>query len=136
MVVIPETHRDLLTGEVVLATNGVDGQPQLTAIVVRLADDGTIDTSLGAGRQKYKNIERDPHVTVFRADPEVPMRTIEVRATAEIIPDPDKSWSRAYAAQLGFDIDAIDGPGDVRSRVRLHPVKVNVLAPGRGPGEL
>ena len=130
MVAIPESHADLLNGEVVLATVGPDDNPQLTAVVTRLADDGVIELSLSSARQKLKNIKKNPRVTVFRSDPEVPMRTIEVRATAEVLDDPDKTWSRAFAAQLGFDIDAMDGPDEVRHQVRLHADKVNVLAAG------
>jgi PPOX class probable F420-dependent enzyme len=126
MASIPTSHHDLLTGEVVLATQGPDGHPQLTAIVVRLTD-GVPETALNTLRQKYRNIVRDPHVTLFRADPATPMRTIEVRADAEVIPDPGKEWSNPFAASLGFSFDDIDGPGEERVRVRFHPVKVNAL---------
>ena len=129
MTIIPDSHRSLLTGEVVLATIGPDSQPQVTAIVARLTDDGTIDFSLNAVRQKYKNLKNNPRVTVFRADPDTPMRTIEVRATAEIFEDPGKVWGREFGKELGFDIDAFDGPDDVRVRVRLTPERVNVLPP-------
>lgn len=126
---IPDSHHDLLDGEVALATVGPDGHPQVTAIVVRVAEDGIVETALNTARQKYRNVVRDPRVTLFRADPQVPIRTIEVRATAEIIDDPDRSWSRSFGFDLGFDIDAVDLPGERRVRVRFHPEKVNVLQP-------
>ena len=129
MTTIPETHLDLLTGEVVLATAGPDGFPQLTAIVVRPDRDGVLETALNTTRQKYRNIARHPQVTLFRSDPVVPTRTIEVRAHVELIDDPGKVWSRAFAAELGFDLDAIDQPGEERVHVRFHPEKVNVLDP-------
>ncbi len=127
MTSIPESHRDLLDGEVVLATNGPDGRPQVTAIVARIGDDGVLETSMNMTRQKVKNMLNDPRVTIFKADPQARMRTVEVRADAEVIADPDKVWSRAFAAGLGFDITGFDGPGEDRSRVRFHPVKVNTI---------
>ncbi|MBV1893883.1 MAG: pyridoxamine 5'-phosphate oxidase family protein [Ilumatobacteraceae bacterium] len=129
MTMIPDSHRDLLTGEVVLATLGPDSQPQVTAIVSRLADDGTIEFSLNSSRQKLKNIQKNPRVTVFRADPETPMRTIEVRAKAALFSDPGKVWSQEFGKQFGFDMDSFDGPDDLRIKVVLTPEAVNVLPP-------
>ena len=83
---IPESHRDLLLLAIygVLATVMPDGQPQ--ASVVWVDYDGEhvlLNTTLE--RQKGRNMQRDPHVTVLIVDPQNSSRWIEVRGrVAEI----------------------------------------------------
>ena len=87
---IPASHRDLLGSPIVtLATAGPDGFPQVTAVWFLVDDDGTVAVSLNTSRQKAKNLERDPKATLFFVDPANPYRTLEIRALAEITPDPD-----------------------------------------------
>ncbi|HWL43954.1 MAG TPA: pyridoxamine 5'-phosphate oxidase family protein [Ilumatobacter sp.] len=127
MATIPDSHADLLDGVVALTTVGPDGYPQATAVNVRLEADGKIHTSINDGRQKFRNLSARPQATVFMIDPANPYRTIEVRADAELVADPDKSWTRAFLP--GFDVDAIDGDAQ-RYHVILTPVKVNTVTPG------
>jgi PPOX class probable F420-dependent enzyme len=131
MTEIPESHRDLLTGNVVLATIGPGGRPQVTAVSAVLDDDGVLATSLNNSRQKYRNLVGDARATVFAVDPADPMRTIEVRADVEIVDDPDKSFARHLTKTLGFDfdVDDIDQPGDRRVKLVFHPTKVNANDP-------
>lgn len=77
---VPETHRDLLEGPVVvsLVTLMPDGQPQATPVWCDY--DGTyVRVNTAAGRQKYKNMLERPQVTVLAIDPKNPYRWLEVR---------------------------------------------------------
>ena len=81
---IPESHQDLLTAPVaVLATQGADGFPQVSAVWFLYDNDGALRLSLNTTRQKVKNMQKRPEVTLFILDPANPYRTIEIRARAE-----------------------------------------------------
>jgi len=126
MSLIPDDYAGLLNSNAVtLITVNANGYPQATAVAMKL-EDGKLHTSINTARQKYKNLTARPKATVFAIDPSDPFRTIEVRADAELIPDPDKSWTKAFLP--GFDVDAIDGDAQ-RVHVVLTPVKVNVHPP-------
>jgi len=124
---IPESHKDLLNAPVaVLATNGADGYPQVSALWFLYDEDGVLRLSLNTTRQKVRNIQKSPKVTFFVIDPANPYRTLEIRARAEISEDADG----AFAAKLGekyggFDVRRNDRPGEERVVVTLHPIKVN-----------
>src|SRR3954452_16764689 len=87
---IPESHKDLLSAPVgVLATNGADGFPQVSALWFLYEDDAGLRLSLNTTRQKVKNLQKSPEVTFFAIDPANPYRTLEIRARAEINEYPD-----------------------------------------------
>lgn len=128
MSTVPESHRDLLTADVaVLATIGPDGNPQATALWFLLDEDGLVRLSLNTSRQKVKNLRRHPECTLLILDPANPYRTLEIRARAEITPDPDYAFADRLARKYGDQIDlrANDQPGESRVVVTLHPVKFN-----------
>jgi PPOX class probable F420-dependent enzyme len=107
---IPESHRDLLTpATVALSTANADGSIQTTAVWVLLDDDGVLRMSLATNRQKYRNLLRDPHATVFSLDPTNPFRFIEVRAAATIAPDTDKSFVRKVFTAYDTDPESMPG---------------------------
>jgi len=125
MTTLPESHRDLLTSRVVmLATIGSDGYPQVTAIGFMLDDDDTIKVSLNTTRQKVKNLRAHLECTLFFLDLANPLRTLEIRARAEIQPDDDFVFATRYSQQRGFDVRRMDRPGETRVVVTLRPVKV------------
>ena len=127
MTMVPESHQDLLAAPVaVLATVGADGFPQVTGLWFLRDDDGLVRLSLNTTRRKVKNLRAHPECTLFILDPATPYRTVEIRARAEIQPDPDY----AFAAKLGrkyggVDLHERDQPGESRVVITLHPVKVN-----------
>jgi PPOX class probable F420-dependent enzyme len=107
---IPESHRDLLTpATVALSTANADGSIQTTAVWVLLGDDGVLRMSLATDRQKYRNLVRDPHATVFALDPTNPFRFLEVRATVTIAPDDDKSFVREVFSAYDTDLESMPG---------------------------
>jgi PPOX class probable F420-dependent enzyme len=127
MTLFPESHQDLLQSAVaVLATNGQDGYPQVTALWFLFDDDDTLKLSLNTTRQKTKNLQAHPECTLFILDPANPYRTLEVRARAEISPDSDYAFAKKLGAKYGgADLSSNDRPGETRVVVSLRPIKVN-----------
>ena len=124
---IPDSHRDLLeSATAILATNGPDGRPQLSAVWF-LAEDGVIRLSLHTSRQKVKNLRANPALTFFILDPAAPTRYLEVRGDAEVVDDPDYAFADRVGAKYGADLRAWDGPGASRVIVTVHPVRVNAV---------
>ncbi|KPV48553.1 hypothetical protein SE17_37460, partial [Kouleothrix aurantiaca] len=125
MVTVPESHTDLLAAGVgMLATQGHDGFPQVTALWFLLDEDGLVKLSLNTTRQKTKNRERHAECAFFVLDPANPYRTLEIRALAEIAPDSDYAFATRLGAKYGgADLRAMDGPGGSRVVVTLRPVK-------------
>ena len=127
---IPESHRDLLDSPIVtLATVGPDGAPQVTAIWFLVDDDGTVAVSLNSTRQKTKNLRRNPVGTLFFVDPANPYRTLEIRAQAEIRPDPDYAFADRLKGKYGpgVDVRGNDKPGETRVAIRFIPTHVNTF---------
>jgi PPOX class probable F420-dependent enzyme len=130
MATIPASHRDLLdTAPVgIVATVGPDGVPQVTASWFLAEEDGTVRMSLNTARQKVKNLMRRPEGTLFFLDPANPYRTLEIRARAEIEPDPDYVFADRVGAKYGgADPRTMDQPGETRVAVTFVPVKVNTF---------
>ena len=127
MTTFPESHQDLLKAEVaILATIGQDGYPQVTALWFLFDDDGKIKLSLNTTRQKVKNLQAHPECTFFILDTANPYRTLEVRARAQITPDPDYVFAKRFGAKYGgVDLSNNDRPGETRVVVSLQPIKVN-----------
>jgi PPOX class probable F420-dependent enzyme len=123
---VPESHRDLLdTRTAILATNGPDGKPQVTAVVFLFdPEDGLVKISLNDSRQKTKNMRRDPQATFFILDPNNSFRTLEIRADVELTPDPDLVFCARAGAKYNTDFRRNDQPGETRSIVALHPTRV------------
>jgi PPOX class probable F420-dependent enzyme len=128
---VPESHRDLLTTDVaMLATNGTDGRPQVTALWFLLDDDGLVKLSLNTSRQKTKNLAQSPECTFFVLDRANPFRTLEIRATAKITPDDDYVFADRLGAKYGgANLRQMDRPGETRVVVTLRPTKVNIWPP-------
>jgi PPOX class probable F420-dependent enzyme len=130
MTAIPETHRDILdTAPVgIVATVGPDGMPQVTANWFLAEEDGMVRMSLNTTRQKVKNLMRRPESTVFFLDTANPYRTLEIRARAEIEPDPDYIFADRVGAKYGgADARTMDQPGETRVVVTFVPVKVSTF---------
>ena len=122
----PDSHLDLLqTSTAILATVGPDGTPQVTAIAFTYYEsEGLIKISLNDSRQKARNLRRDPRATLFILDPENRYRTLEVRARAELSPDPDFAFAKLAGSKYGKDFHDNDLPGQTRSIVVFHPERI------------
>ena len=85
---IPASHADLLTRPIhaVLTTVGADGQPQSS--LVWIDGDGEcarVNTTLQ--RQKGRNLQRDPKVSLLVIDPDDTARFMQIRGDAELVFD-------------------------------------------------
>ena len=121
----PDSHRDLLDGQVAtLATIGGNGFPQLTEIWF-LHDDGELKTSLNSSRLKTRNLQKRPQCSLFLLDLQNPYRYLEVRGNAKIEPDDDYAFARKLGAKYGgADVSEHDNPGDSRLVVTIEPANV------------
>jgi PPOX class probable F420-dependent enzyme len=128
---VPDPYRDLLDAPVgILATNGADGTPQVTAIwFLHDEADDLIKFSLNDGRQKVRNLKRDPHATFLIPDPANPYRTVELRGTVDITPDTGFAFAAVLGAKYGENVHSRDLSGETRSVIILHPTKVNIWPP-------
>ena len=109
---VPETHRDLFTGTtIMLSTINPDGSIQTTAIWALLGEDGVLRTSLSKNRQKYRNLLANPTATVFALAADNPFRSVEIRATASIEDDSDKSFLTSLLASYGLTLEQLGAPG-------------------------
>ena len=86
-----------------------------------------IRLSLNTTRQKVKNLQARPECTLFILDRANPVRTLEVRARAELTPDPDYVFADKLGRKYGADVRKMDPPGEHRVVVTLHPIKVNAI---------
>lgn len=128
---IPDSHLDLLMESVTVAlvTMMPDGQPQCTPVWCDY--DGThILVNAGIGRQKDRNIRRNPKVTVLAVDPANSYRFLEVRGVVdEITEDGAEDNMNALSLQYrGIPKRYGDGapPKEVEARViyKIRPVRV------------
>jgi PPOX class probable F420-dependent enzyme len=79
---IPEKYRDLFTKRAFasLGTLMPDGRPQVTPVWIDFDGEHVIFNS-AKGRQKDRNVRRDPRVSLALIDPENPYRYVEIRGT-------------------------------------------------------
>jgi PPOX class probable F420-dependent enzyme len=122
MAVIPASHRDLLDAQVaVLGTVGPDGRPQLSGVWFLADADGTIRISLNESRQKLKNVQARPEVSVLVFDPQSQYRYLEVRGPAEVELDADRTFAGQVGAKYSADLAEHDAPGQQRFVVTVRP---------------
>ncbi len=121
---IPASHADLLESTALahVATVGPDGEPQNNPVWFG-TQDGYILFSQTTGRQKYRNVQREPRVALSIVDPDNPYRYLEIRGVVERIdPDPDNAFINAMAKKyMGQDVYPGHQPGDVRVVVVVRP---------------
>ena len=127
MLDVPESHRDLLESPVaVLATNGPDGRPQVSAVWF-LTEDDTVRVSLNTTRKKVRNLRRDPRCTVFLLDLNNPYRYLEIRGDARLEPDDDYEFAGRLGAKYGADVRSMDPPDQTRVALTLVPIRANAV---------
>ena len=124
MTTFPESHRDLLAGQVAsLATLGSDGFPQVTEVWF-LHDDGELTLSLNTSRLKTRNLKRRPQCSLLLLDLENPYRYLEVRGNARLEPDDDYAFADKLGAKYNADLKVHDAPGESRVKVTIEPSNV------------
>lgn len=131
MVPIPESHRDLLEGPVVvsLATVSADGQPQVTPVWCDI-EGGYIRINTARGRLKDRNLNRpNAKVAIMATDPNNMYRWIEIRGE---VADSTEEGAREHINKLSWLYDNRDYyegrsvPADqIRVIYRIRPTKIN-----------
>jgi len=98
---VPQPLRYLLDSTAVafVSTIGPRGEPQTTPLWF-LHDDGAVRISLVEGRQKLRNLRRDPRISLVVVDPARPTRYVELRGRVDaLVPDADRALERRIAAK-------------------------------------
>jgi PPOX class probable F420-dependent enzyme len=116
MVGIPEAFHELLSSRAVafVSTIGRGGEPQVTPQWF-LWDGESVRISLVEGRQKLRNLRRDPRIAVAIADPAVPTFYLELRGTvSELVADTGLELERAIAEKYTGSWEDVEPPGAVR----------------------
>jgi PPOX class probable F420-dependent enzyme len=117
---LSEATLRLLDGKnyAVLATVNPDGSPQTSVMWVG-RDGGDLLFSTIEGRRKYRNMLRDPRVSVTVIDSADPENYVELRGRVSMTPD----VGRRVDTQLSWKYDGRDPdddrPGAVRVVVRM-----------------
>lgn len=127
---IPDNFRDLFQKKAFahLATLMPDGQPQVTPVWCDL-DGNQVVVNSAKGRQKDRNMRRDPRVTVTISDPENPYRYLEVRGRVAEITEEDAEHhiDRMAKKYLGQDKYPYRRPDEVRVLYRVEPEKCSFM---------
>ncbi|MEU6729427.1 PPOX class F420-dependent oxidoreductase [Nonomuraea wenchangensis] len=120
-----EETRKLLEGRnfATVATLGPDGAPQ-TSVVWIERDGDTVLFSTTAGRQKAKNLARDPRISLTVYDTENPYRSVDIRGTAELIEDREKSLPRRLSQKYLGEDPPPEPEEMLRLIVRVAPRKI------------
>jgi PPOX class probable F420-dependent enzyme len=77
-----------------------------------------------AGRQKARNLARDPRVSLTVFDAENPYQSVDIRGTAELIEDRDKSLLRPLWQKYVRQAPPGEAGDVLRLIVRVTPQKV------------
>jgi PPOX class probable F420-dependent enzyme len=129
---IPETHKDLVEKPVYVTLTTVlpDGQPQ-SSIVWWDSEDDYIIVNTARGRQKEKDMARNPKVTILAMDPTNPYRWMEVRGVVEEMTEEGGaegieklSWKYQNQKYYGGYAPEERRNQETRVRVKIRPTKV------------
>jgi PPOX class probable F420-dependent enzyme len=128
--VIPEKYRDLFQKRAFasLGTLMPDGRPQVTPVWCDFDGENVIFNS-AKGRQKDRNVRRDPRVSLAIIDPENPYRYLEIRGrVVEITEDgADESINKLAKKYLGVDKYPYAQPSEVRVIYKIKPEHTTVM---------
>jgi hypothetical protein len=121
---VDHKNADLLESNALahVATIGPKGTPQVNP--VWFGWDGTnLRFSQTTTRQKYQNLQRDPHIALSIVDPTNPYRYIEIRGKVVAIePDPEFAFIDSMAQKyLGQEKYPWKQPGEQRVVIVIEP---------------
>lgn len=122
--VIPEKYRDLFDKRAfaALTTLMPDGSPQTTPVWVDTDGEYVIFNS-AKGRQKDRNVRRDPRVALAIVDPDNPYRYLEVRGKVAEITEQgaDAHIDKMAKKYLGQDKYPYRQGGEIRVIYKVRP---------------
>ena len=126
--VIPPGFDDLLASTALahVATIGPKGEPQSSPVWFHW-DGSHLRFGQAEGRQKAKNLRRDPHVAISIVDPANPFRYLEIRGRVTAMePDPDKTFIRLVSMKYLGNESFAEQPGDYVTLV-VEPVHTTTM---------
>jgi PPOX class probable F420-dependent enzyme len=120
---IPDNFRDLFKKRThaSLSTLMPDGSPQVTNVWCDVDGDLLVINTV-KGRQKEKNIRRDPRVAVTITDPDNAYRYLGIRGRVVEITEKDAEahMNELTKRYLGVDKYPHNQPGDVRVKCKIQ----------------
>jgi PPOX class probable F420-dependent enzyme len=127
---IPEKYRDLFSKKAFasLATLMPDGKPQVTPVWCDVEGDLVIVNS-AKGRQKDRNLRRDPRVSLAIIDPDNPYRYLELRGRVVEITEQGAAAHIDKMAKkyLGVDKYPYSNPNEVRVMYKIQPEHATMM---------
>jgi PPOX class probable F420-dependent enzyme len=120
-----DSVRTLLDGKnfASVATLGPGGAPQNSVVWIKREGDTVLFSSTD-GRQKVRNLRRDPRISISVFDLANPYTSVEIRGTAEILPDEGKRLPYELSHKyLGIDPPA-EKDDEVRVIIRVVPERI------------
>lgn len=128
MASIPDKYSDIVNKKTfaMFGTLMPNGQPQVTPVWVD-AEDGMLVINTAKGRQKHKNVQRDPRVAVTLSDPDNPYRYVEVRGRVVEMTEAgaDKHIDKMAKKYLDKDKYPFAQPGEQRILLKIRPEHVH-----------
>ena len=123
--VIPEKYLDLFEKRAFanLATVMPNGQPQVTPVWCDFQE-GQVLVNTARGRQKDRNMRRDPHVALSIQDPDNPYRYLEIRGRVEEIKEgaeAEQHIDRMAKKYMGVDKYPHRQPNERRVLYKIQP---------------
>ena len=130
---IPANFHDLFQKRAFahLGTLMPNGHPQVTPVWCDF--DGTnVLFNTAKGRQKDRNIRRDPRVSLSIMDPDNAYRYLEIRGRVVEITEQgaDEHINKLAKKYLGVDVYPYRRPGEVRILVKVLPERFSSMARG------
>jgi PPOX class probable F420-dependent enzyme len=127
---IPESHKDILESTALahIATIGPKGEPQTTPVWFEW-DGKHIKFSQTKTRQKYRNLQRDPRISLSLVDPNNPYHYIEIRGEVKRIEeDKGNAFINSMAKKyMGQDVYPWHSPEDERVVVVVEPARTTQM---------
>ncbi|WP_210587526.1 PPOX class F420-dependent oxidoreductase [Streptomyces sp. GESEQ-35] len=120
-----ESVRTLLDGRnfASVATLGPDGAPQNSVVWIKREGDTVLFSSTD-GRQKVRNLRRDPRISLSVFELANPYTSVEIRGTAEILPDEDKRLPHELSHKYLGTYPPAEKDDEVRVIIRVVPRKI------------
>lgn len=106
-----------------LATVNPNGTVQVTPVWVHV-EDGRPVFNTAEGRRKWRNIQRDPQVTIEVTDADDPYTYVEIRGTAELVLDGAREHIEELAEKYTGGPFGGFQPGVRRVKVVVSPTRV------------
>jgi PPOX class probable F420-dependent enzyme len=123
---LDQIDEDILSAEAaVIATNGPDGLPQLSAIWF-IVEDGVLKMSVTETTQKYRNLVADDRATLLIFHPAGANYYAEIRGNVSISQDRDYLFANRLGKKYSTDMRSFDTDGVRRAILALKPSKINV----------